>query len=41
MVAAGGLFAAGVVTGLLAAGAPRKARPAMELPAKLANAIPV
>jgi hypothetical protein len=39
-VAAGNLFAAGVAAPL-AAGAPRKARPAMELPTKLANAIPV
>lgn len=40
-VAAGNLFAARAVAAPLAAGAPRKARPAMELPTKLANAIPV
>ena len=39
--AAGALFAAGVIAPLLAAGAPRKPRPAMELPAKPANAMPV
>lgn len=40
-VAAGALFAAGVVAAALAAGAPREARPAMEVPTTLANAMPV
>ena len=40
-VAAGALFAVDVIAPLFAAGAPREPRPAMELPAKPANAIPV
>ena len=40
-VAAGTLFAAGVVAAPLAAGAPREARPAIEVPTTLANAMPV
>jgi hypothetical protein len=40
MVAAGALIAAGLVTGLLGAGTPRKPRPAIE-PTKPASATPV